>query len=143
MGFWEKQVLVEKRLKEWDQLVLPRLEQFSLKGEFTMADVSLDEITLKFKNGQMKQPDARKARAYLRKNGLSVKEAVKSTAPKTGKISWAIDADKPVEVVKPAPEKKAVKAKAKAKPASKKPAPVEETASEEEFDDDFFDDDDD
>lgn len=100
-----------------------------------MVEVSLDEITLKFKNGQVKQPDARKARAYLRKNGFTVKDAVKATAPKTGKITWTIDGDKPVEAVKAAAEPKAPAAKKAS--AKSKPAPVEVI----EDDDDFFDED--
>lgn len=108
-----------------------------------MAEVSLDEITLKFKDGQEKQPDARKARAYLRKNGLTVKDVVKSKAPKSGRITWTVDADKPIAPEpkpKAAPKTKAAKAKVKAV----KPQPVEEETvpDPDEFDDDFFDEDD-
>jgi len=108
-----------------------------------MAEASVDELTLKFKNGQVKMPDARKARAYLRKNDLTVKDAVKSTAPKSGRITWTIDADKPVEPEpkpKAAPKAKTKTAKAKVKPV--KAEPVEEVETEDEFDDDFFDEDD-
>lgn len=108
-----------------------------------MAEVSVDELTLKFKNGQVKMPDARKARAYLRKNGLTVKDAVKATAPKSGRVTWTIDADKPVEPEpKPKAEPKAKVKTGKAKVKPVKAEPVEEVESEDEFDDDFFDEDD-